>query len=305
MIRSLCWLLPLALTTACLDATDDETPAENETAAAVTTTAFTATYTGQGAGASTCNTTYAITGQEPTTTGKYPLFIYTVGTNESPTNASATAAVAAMASRGFVAATVAYDSPSFGSCTALTGKTKCIYNAASTTSAVAKLCARAKADCSKGIVVGGFSQGSLIATLAKNYDTRVQAAWGIGDGVQYSIYNLASCVGNGNRSLPSSRLRVVDGERDVFIGPTAANVRSQMLSLTGYSCTGYTCLQSNGAGWYIIQNAQVGDGSADHCYTRTGDCSGSQNSIDATWKTGTAAWTLNANLDWLASFTSP
>jgi hypothetical protein len=309
-------LLSLALaTTACADlstgsAIDPSTdPSVDDTAVvdqSVTTTAFTATYTGQGGG-STCNTTFNITGQEPTTAGTFPVFIYTIGTGETFTNASATAAVAQMSARGFVAATVQYQSGTFSGCSTLAGKARCIFNGATATSALARLCSRAKADCSKGVVVGGFSQGAVIATLANNFDSRVQAAWGMGDGVQYSIFNLRSCLASGNRTLPSSRLRVVDGERDVFIGPNAANVRSQMLSLTGLSCgTATSCLQSNGSGWIIVTNAQTGDGSADHCYMRqTGDCGGSQNSLDAGWQNGAASWGLGANLAWLQSFTTP
>jgi len=308
-------LLSLALATgACTDAPEPGQPADEpaEVTQAVTqavaTTGFTATYTGQGNNATTCNTTFNISGQEPTTTGTFPVFVYTIGTSETFTNASATAAVAAMASRGFVAATVAYNSGTFSGCSTISGKARCIFNGASSTSALSVLCARAKADCSKGVVVGGFSQGAVIATLAKNFDSRVQAAWGMGDGVKYSTFDLTSCMANGNRTLPSSRLRAVDGEKDQFIGPTQNNVRSQYLTLTGLSCgsTATSCLQSNGSGWLIVLNGQVGDGSADHCYMRrSGDCLGSQNSLDAGWQTGTAPWELGANLAWLQTFTTP
>jgi hypothetical protein len=308
-----CSLAFALVTGACIDATDqapapDDQGDHGEVAQAVTTTSFTATYTGQGSGASTCNSTFNITGQEPSTTGTFPVFVYMVGTGETFTNASATAAVAGMASRGFVAATVAYNSGSFSGCSTISGKARCIFNPASSTSAISRLCARAKADCTKGVVVGGFSQGAVMATLAKNFDSRVAAAWGIGDGVKYSIFNLTSCMADGSRALPSSRLRAVDGEKDQFIGPTASNVRSQFLTLTGLSCgtSGFNCLQSNGSGWFIVQNAQVGDGSADHCYMRqSGDCSGSQNSLDQNWQTGADVWELNANLDFLTSFTVP
>jgi hypothetical protein len=299
-------LLSLAmLTTACTDESSEPPGAPDQIAEAVTTTAFTATYTGQGNGATTCNTAFNISGQEPSVAGTFPVFVYVIGTSETFTNASATAAVAGMASRGFVAATVAYNSGTFSGCSTIAGKAHCIFDAGSSTSAISRLCSRAKADCSKGVVVAGFSQGAVIATLAKNFDARVEAAWGIGDGVRYSIFNLTSCMGNGNRALPSSRLRAVDGEKDQFIGPNAANVRSQFLTLTGLACgTSFNCLQSNGSGWYIVQNAQVGDGSADHCHMRrTGDCLGSQNSLDQGWQTGNDPWELNANLDWLTTFT--
>jgi hypothetical protein len=300
-------LLSLAIVTgACADDGLDPAPDDpGQIAEAVTTTSFTATYTGQGNNSTTCNTTFNISGQEPTTTGTFPVFVYMIGTSESFTNASATAAVAAMASRGFVAATVAYNSGSFSNCNTISGKARCIFSPSTQTSAISRLCARTKADCSKGVVVAGFSQGAVMATLAKNFEPRVEAAWGMGDGVRYSIFNLTSCMASGNRALPSSRLRVVDGEKDQFIGPNAANVRSQFLTLTGLGCgSSFNCLQSNGSGWYIVQNAQVGDGSADHCHMRrTGDCLGSQNSLDQGWQTGADPWELNANLDWLATFT--
>lgn len=318
MTKQLCWLslaIPFALVSACVDEETAQStePAASETEQAVTTAGFTASYTGQGSNSSACNTSFAITGQEPTTTGTNPVFLYFIGTTESATNASATAAVAQMAAKGFVAATIAYDSGSFGSCTAIKGKASCAFNPNSNTSAVKVLCSRAKADCSKGIVVGGFSQGSVIATQSKNFDPRVQAAWGTGDGVKYATFDLNSCQANGNRALASDHLLAIAGQQDQFVGGgsgftagTITNVRSQLQTLTGFNCgtSATSCLQSNGSGWIIVQNNQVADGSADHCFMRTSGnlCSASQNSLDSGWKTGTANWELNASLDFLNRF---
>jgi hypothetical protein len=318
MKTTLCCLLTSALfTTGCIaDTGEDPAPDDpgrpgqsGQIDQAVTTTAFTATYSGQGNGSTSCSSTFNISGQEPSIDGKFPVFVYTIGTSETFTNASATAAVASMASRGFVAATVAYNSGSFSGCSTISGKARCIFTGSSSTSALATLCARAKADCSKGVVVGGFSQGAVIATLAKNFDARVQAAYGMGDGVKYSFFNLSSCMANGSRTLASDHLRVVDGEQDQFIGPNAANVRTQMKTLTGLDCgtSAFSCLNGNGSGWIIVQNGQVADGSADHCYMRASgnNCSGNQNQLDTGWATGTQAFQLNANLDFLATFTTP
>lgn len=271
------------------------------------TTSFTATYNGSGNNSSTCNTSDSINGQEPTAAGTYPVFLYMVGTTESSTNASAEAAVQGMASRGYVAATIAYNSGSFGSCSQISTKAQCIFNPNSTTSAVETLCARAKADCTKGIVVGGFSQGAVIATLAKNFNSRIQAAWGMGDGVKYSTFDLSSCMANGKRTLPSDRLRAVNGDKDQFTGNSEAAQQTNMQSLTGFTCaSGATsCLQSNGSGWIIVQDNQVQDGTADHCYMRaSGGCFGSQNSLDSGWQNGSNNWELGANLNWLTGFTS-
>lgn len=268
---------------------------------------FTATYTGQGFNATTCGSTFSISGLEPAATGTFPVFLYMVGTTETFNNASATAAITGMANRGYVAATIQYDSGEFGNCSQISGKAKCIFSPNSTASAVSTLCSRAKADCTKGIVVGGFSQGAVIATLAKNTDSRVQAAYGMGDGVMYSTFNLSACMANGNRTLHSDRLRAVNGDKDQFTGASEAAQQTNMQSLTGFICaSGSTsCLQGNGSGWIIVQDSQVSDGQADHCYMRVGGCTfNNQNSLDSGWQNGTNNWELNANLDWLTGFTS-
>src|SRR5262245_41336269 len=74
-------LLALAIaTTACDDINPGETDEPGEVSQGVATTSFTATYTGQGNGATTCNTSFNISGQEPSTTGTFPVFLYTIGT---------------------------------------------------------------------------------------------------------------------------------------------------------------------------------------------------------------------------------
>lgn len=272
------------------------------TAGAQTLTGFTATYRG---GSSTCGTLYNIQGKEPSSTGTYPVFIYTVGTTESYTHASALAAVEEMASRGFVAATVQYPNASFGACSTLTGRAKCIFDGSTATSALATLCARPRADCSKGVVVAGFSQGSIMAILARDHDARVRAAYGLGAGVQYSTYDLRACIADGRRALTSDRLRVVNGEGDVFMGSSESSVRGQLQQLTGLTCTSTStaCFRSNDSGWYVVKNAEASDGVADHCYMRQGGCTGG--SLDQKWLNGTYGWSLDPNLAWLARFTQP
>lgn len=268
------------------------------------TVAFTATYIGQGNNSTMCNTTFNISGQSPTT-NTHPVFTWTVGTGESFTDTLSMVIVSAMAERGFVAASVQYDNDAFGgNARTAAGKARCIYNGSSMTSAVARLCARPTADCSKGIVVAGFSQGSVLAELAANFDTRVRAAWGLGAGVQYAFINLRSALADGNRTLPSNRLRIVNGEQDQFLAGTDMT-RTQNQELTGLSCgSAQSCLQGNGSGWYVVFNLQVQDRAADHCYMAVGGC-GSINSLDPTFVTGTAPWSMGPNMDFLQSFTQP
>ena len=275
--------------------------------AALAQTSFAGMYNGAGTSGGSCSSSYAISGVDPSGTGPFPVFIYLVGTSETYTNATAMAAVNAMAAKGYVSATIDYAASQFGNCSVLSAKSSCAFNPNSTLSAVSQICSRAKADCSKGIVVGGFSQGSVLALLAKNYDARVQAVYGTGMSNVYSTYDLSACVSNGNRTLPGDRLRAVNGERDNFAGGSQAGVQSALQNVSGLTCAAgsYSCLNPNGSGWIIVKNSQVRDGSADHCYTRaSGDCFGSQNSVDSNWNTGTASWAKDPNLQWLTGFTA-
>lgn len=267
------------------------------TAAAIDS--FTATYRNG-------RTTENITGREPSAAGTYPVFIYTVGTTEDFQHTSAISAIEGMANRGYVAATVQYPNSTFGGCSTIGGRARAIYDPNSSTSAVTALCSRAKADCSKGIVVGGFSQGSVIATLAKDTEPRVQGAYGMGAHNSYSFFNLSSCMNDGNHAISNTRLRIVNGEVDTFGGGNQNAVRTKAEAVTGLTCgsNATSCLQSNGSGWIIVLNGQVQDGQADHCYMRANGCTNGT-ALDQGWQNGGDPWELNANLNWLTQFTSP
>jgi hypothetical protein len=272
-------------------------------------TSFTATY--KGGSTAACGTTYSISGKEPTASGKYPVYVHIGGTGESYNSNWAMAAVNAAVAKGFVAATVQYDNGSFGTCSAIGTRAKCIFDPNNVNSAIAKLCSRAKADCSKGIVTGGLSQGSIISVLSRDYDSRIRASMGQGTGTTYTAaYNLASCMNNGNHAQPGSRLRIINGERDMFVGGTEAVARASAQTVTGISCTGnpQSCFQANGAGWYIVKDAQVLDLNADHCFMGYGGVVGVQCSgalVDSGYQNGSVAWQLKPTIDWLKTFVTP
>ena len=272
-------------------------------ASAMAVDSFTATYKN----GTSCGSTYNITGMEPTAAGTYPVFIYTVGTGESYTSPIATAAITGMANRGFVAVTVDYPHSTFGNCSTLSSRAQCIFDHNNANSAINQVCARAKADCSKGVVVAGLSQGSIMATLANNYDSRIRAAYATGTHTKYSFYDLSTCMTNGKHTITNDRLRVVNGEVDTFGGGNASGVRTQSQLVTGLSCgsTAYSCLQANGSGWYMVKGSQTQDGSADHCYMLNGDGCKAGTALDTGWVNGAAAWELNPNLDWLKTFVTP
>lgn len=278
------------------------------TTAAFAQTSFSATY--KGGSTSSCGTTYNISGKEPTASGKYPVYIHIGGTGENYSSAWAMAAVNAMAAKGFVAATVEYDNGSFGTCTTISTRAKCIFNGTNANSAIAKICARAKADCSKGVVTGGLSQGSIISVLSRNFDSRIRASMGQGTGSTYTVaYNLESCMANGKHTQPGDRLRIINGERDMFVGGTESIARSQATLVTGRSCPFATeCFGSNGSGWAVVKDYQVNDLYADHCFMGLGtygtQCTGIL-AVDTNYQYGSAAWALPATTNWLKSFVTP
>lgn len=276
------------------------------TAAATAQTSFSMTY--KGGSTSTCGTSYSIVGKEPSGTGPFPVFVYVVGTTENYNSSWAQAAIDAAVARGMIAASVQYDNATFGTCTTIGQRAKCIFDPTRSTSAISQLCSRAKADCSKGVVTGGFSQGSIISVLSRNHDSRVEASFGQGTGTKYSFYDLSACMADGKHAQPGSRLRIVNGERDMYVGPDEAGARASAQRVTGLtSCTGTSCFLSNGSGWAVVKDADVGDRYADHCFMRNGiaggQCSGS--TTDSRYGSGAGVWALPATMDWLKTFTRP
>lgn len=245
-----------------------------------------------------CGTDYAIRGRAPSGNGRYPVFVYLMGTFESFPTPAAQAAVERMARRGFLAVNMDYPNGSFGECPTLSRRSECAFDRGRSGSAVSAICGHPEADCTKGLVVAGFSQGSILSVLAHDFDTRVRSVYGMGAGVQYANYDLRSCVADGNRSLPSTRLRAVNGEGDGFMGGDSASVRAQLEELTGLVCgsDSVSCFRPDRSGWDIVLNGEVADGPADHCYMNDGGCF---NSLDPRWANGSDSWALDQNLDWL------
>jgi cysteine-rich repeat protein len=240
-------------------------------------------------------------GHEPAEAGTYPVAVYLVGTFAAYSGDIPQAFTQRMAARGFVASSVEYVNGSYpASCAVLEAKASCVFSSASANSAIAKLCSRPKADCSKGIVVAGLSQGANLATLAKDYDSRVRAAFVMSDIYHPSGYDLQACLQASATTLGPNEMRAVSGDADAYAGGTVNSVRSDLIAVTGRSCGSMVsdCLQNDGSGWYIVKSTDTADATADHCYMMSGGCFGS--GLDTTFETGTAEWSLDTNLEWLA-----
>lgn len=246
-----------------------------------------------------CTTTYATGGFEPATDDdtRYPLFLYFVGTAFSGTdpsnkydNPAAYAVAEAMARRGFVALSAAYDNGVLSWLSDHRNQLHCLFEAPD--GLLARACALPQVDCALGIATWGHSQGGLVAMMAGDYDARVRAAWATGYGGEQQV------------SLSKHRVRVVNGEADLTNGTAA--VLNAITGLTPALCPDPDqCLRDDGSGWVIVRKAALADpmrSTADHCWFDRRACSDATLSLEPTWidPNSTRAYALEANADWLA-----
>jgi hypothetical protein len=258
------------------------------------------TYQGFDAQTKTCESTQHMLVYEPVAAGRYPVMTYTVGTGGIYDVDEGRTVAMEMAKRGFVAASVEYDSLDLDvlfSCEPLFGNSSCVYGQQAE-SAVSTLCGEAKADCSRGVVTGGMSQGAALATLAQNYNPNVQAAWVMGFGGITIAGTTCAWV------LPQDRLRIVDGtEQD----------QANLETITGCSSATHDCFRANGSGWYIVQDSELESDHSGHCYYIAPEKDGGvvgctnfpPNGFDPGWAPpSTLTWSLDTDLNWLATFTN-
>ena len=254
--------------------------------------AFSDTYQGTGGGNLTsCNAQQQIIGYVPVGAGAAPVFIYLAGTGGDIHGGDVDIYLRGAAAAGFVAAAFSYDAMGVGDCAGVTAtnrwapvleKPKCMFDtgpagpkdsAGHDLSALGKLCSRqdltnhVSADCSKGVVVMGHSQGGFIAMLAHNFDTRVQAAVGLADSNKGDIaqlnlhFDFANCVDDPSknaltlRTLDKSRLLLIHGANDSIatLGPGPDRLDYIQAISGGPASCGPSCLSSTGAGYYIVQ----------------------------------------------------
>jgi hypothetical protein len=259
-----------------------------------------------------------VLGYAPVTSGvTYPLFVWSVGTLAIYDSPEVFIILREMAKRGFVAVSASYDTFVANSCANIREKTMCIFDPTLPDSLTSRMCARRDVDCSKGIVVGGHSQGSQISLVSKSYDSRVRAHWGMSANCDF-LFNQdtglcnpdgenddTTCLLHSETLLPTDRIRFVNGEGEEY----GTEVDYERMSGKGCPPGTLDCLDSDGSGWYRIANTMVQDGFADHCYI--------MNSTDGAWCPGLDAahpfdtgwippageeWSLLTNLDWLAGF---
>jgi hypothetical protein len=256
-----------------------------------------------------CTQTQPIYGSEPALPGRYPVVLYMHGTlADWGGNAEGRRFAEFAAAQGFVAAAFTYGlvAPTQAS---IDGHTKCMFAAGSPGNGLAQVCARPKADCSKGVAVAGFSAGGAMAARANNFSAQVRAAWLIGVHAPAPAPALAAPAGT--RALPNDRLRINVGRSDVEVkDPITGRVSgvdvTALNQLTGMSCAASPCLRTDGSGYYVVQHAEVADGVADHCYWQrvntlvpTNSCTWNPTFDPGFPPPSTTPWSLITSLAWL------
>jgi hypothetical protein len=237
--------------------------------------------------------------------GRHPVFVYLTGTLMRFNGPEAQVLTSEMAKRGFLAAAVDYDNAAYPYCPGMTSKAACIFDADAPRSAIAQICALPQADCTRGIVVAGFSQGANLAALAANRNPNVRAAYLLGHGDRaLNGFDVSRCADDAATALAPSQMRSVTGEADLFFGGSQAGVRKQFQRVVGIACAeGLDCATENGGGWHIVASTELRDGGADHCYflDRANVYCSTYEGLDPSWQHGTQPWALGPSLDWLAA----
>jgi hypothetical protein len=251
-----------------------------------------------------------LSGYEPDAEGTYPVFIWTEGTGVQYWDYNGNVFTKAMAERGFVAVSVDYNNIDYTiNCNQVNDKTASVFDATDEGSAISKICAREKADCTKGIVVSGWSQGAHLANRARDFNENVRAVLPLGNGIAaYAGMDLTSCLGIDNSAIAANRIRSLVGAGDEFFGCTPdgtgcaqAGIREQQEVTTGVSCgdEAIDCHTADGSGWYMVQSSETAWGSDSHGFWLSFQASG----FDPNFEDGTDFWCMEPSLDWLASFT--
>jgi hypothetical protein len=237
--------------------------------------------------------------------GPYPVFIWVPGTYEPYNDPIAKEFISQMTLRGFLSASVQYsNTESNQNCNTYQPRAQGIFDSNSSTSAVAVLCNLSDADCSIGIAVSGVSQGAELAVLSANYSSQVQAVFALSGGDHFENIRIPlPCMNKANTNIPGNRLTIIDGQSDPYFGG-----QSNVQNVSGFVCPdgSFQCWSpdGSGAGWYIVQDWQNTTGTAGHCYFMNSAsvdvCSGI---YDVNWRPAASYdWSLNTNLDWLATF---
>jgi hypothetical protein len=301
---------------------------------ALTPAPFDARYDAHSALRNRCDRSLHLAGSEPLEPGRYPVAIFLVGTRGRHDYPGIVQNILpALARQGFVAASLEYENGElFGAaqnCNLYRDNASCMVRherdhvAGERHSAVAQLCGRAHADCGKGVVFLGHSQGGLTALQAFRFAPvrppapepmpRLVAAAPLGIGVfgflfGQQVLDLSGCMGTASLPLAPGRLLAVNGENDAFFNGAKADQaggQAALEAVTGRACSApsWDCRDGSGAGWLLVKPAQLSTGTAEHEFMSVPGGS----FAEPTWADERTAepWSLSGIARWLRAQADP
>lgn len=263
-----------------------------------------------------CTDTQKIYGARPAAPGNYPVLIYLHGTfADWGSNKEGQQFVKRAASLGYIALALTYDSNQSLNEAGLQRQAYCMFDQTHPKDGLTTACGITGADCSQGVALAGFSQGAAIATIAKNYNDKIKAVWAIGLSAyiypKHRIPTDALPAPYGTRALANDKLVINMGQSSNLSKKNLiAEDMPSLKQLTGADCgTGLKCLQPSGAGYYVVSNPEVADGTADHAYWMKVSTGWSKGSLSFTFSPkefdpgfqppSTTDWSMIRNLNWL------
>lgn len=223
---------------------------------------FYTTYLGRNTLTGACDVVQSIVYYTPSTgAGPFPLVTWTHGTAVFYAEPEALEYLQYMADAGFVAASVEYENDVLVTNSVFLQKAKCIFDSANPNSATNRLNALDAVDVSKGIFASGYSQGSFMAHLSRNYHSQVRGAWLVGTGD--SAEGLPHFSGLHYSNTVLENIRATNGQADLIFGPDycftiAAGNAEQLKHVTGVGygspCWIATSHPNNttNKSWYVV-----------------------------------------------------
>ena len=263
-----------------------------------------------------CSKTQKIYGAKPVAAGDYPVLIYLHGaTADWSGNREGREFIERAAAQGFIALAPTYKSGGKINERRISRHAYCMFDQNHPNDAMTAICKTADADCTKGVLVAGFSQGGTTALVAKNYNSSVKAVWTLG--VSAYIYYKedipkdAITIPNGTRLLPNNKLVMNIGQAtDLKTKDLISADLPSLKAISGKDCgNSYECLKADGSGYYIVKNSEIKDGVADHCYwlrvnswSKGLSCTIWPSKFDPGFQPpATTEWSIVRNLEWLRS----
>ena len=279
-----------------------------------------------------CDRAMNIVGSEPAEPGRYPVAIFLVGTSgifDGP--GIVEHVLPALTKQGFVAASLQYENSTlFGAaqnCSLYQDNAECMvrndadYVDGERRSAIAQLCGRAKADCSKGVVVLGHSQGGMTALQTFRFTPatppadepmpKLVAAAPMGVGAAgylagIRVINLDACMTADTIVADKSKLLIVNGEHDRYFsvpGVEPAGNQVPLETVTGRHCAvpSWDCRGATGDGWVLVQPSELTTGLAVHDYMHDHGADPATPFAEPNWISPdtTAPWGLYSTARWL------